>query len=125
MDARVKKLLKRWKQRGERDKDRLELAKKEFPQLSDEAQKRWQERVIKRLKRLQLRTEHPGQHLNQVRSEVSDSCGCPDSYFLLSQPKYVRRNGQVVDEHEHIRPREVPEPPKGSVARISAGRGAC
>jgi hypothetical protein len=59
------------------------------------------------------------------RSEARDSCCCPDSYFFLSQPKHVRRNVPVVDEHEHIRSREVPESPKGSVARIGAGRGVC
>jgi hypothetical protein len=36
----VKKLLKKWEQAGEWDRDRLKLVKREFPKLSLEEQKR-------------------------------------------------------------------------------------
>ena len=53
-ERRVKKLLKKWKQAGERDQDRLKLVKKEFSKLSLEEQKTIAGvmRIIKRLNRL-------------------------------------------------------------------------
>jgi hypothetical protein len=53
-DARVKKLLTKWEQSGERDRDRLKLVKKEYHELSLEAQKAIAGvmRIFKQLKRL-------------------------------------------------------------------------